>query len=202
MENWIIVGGIIILLIISVVVYLFIFNKKNEVEDESLMSFQESTTDYKDDSYLIKDVKKEIVEPDSLVKNEEKEPQLNISISSKTEKEILRKLDLFEKNRSFLKKDVTLNSLSKQFQTNTKYLSEIIKIHRNKQFNNYLNELRVDYIVNRLLTEPQYINTKVAYLASDSGFASHSTFTTIFTQIMNESPSIYIKKLKEERKSK
>ncbi|MDO3388842.1 helix-turn-helix domain-containing protein, partial [Gilvimarinus sp. SDUM040013] len=100
-------------------------------------------------------------------------------------------LELFEKNKGFTKKDINLASLSKQFETNTKYLSEIIKTHRQKQFNSYLNELRVNYIVNRLQNEPKYINTKVSYLASDCGFASHSTFTTTFTQIMNESPSAF-----------
>ena len=100
----------------------------------------------------------------------------------------------------FIKKDVNLTTLSKQFETNTKYLSEIIKIHRQKPFNLYLNELRINYIVNRLKNEPKYISTKVSYLASDCGFASHSTFTTIFTQIMNESPSVFVKRIKEEQK--
>jgi len=198
MNSWIIVIGITILVVIGILTYFFFFKKKKYTEDETLTSFNEIKIDQKEE---IINTKKEISESQIIPQKQVEEPQLSISISSKTEKEILRKLDLFEKNRSFLKKDVTLNSLSKQFQTNTKYLSEIIKIHRNKQFNNYLNELRIDYIVNRLLTEPQYINTKIGYLASDCGFASHSTFTTIFTQIMDESPSIYIKKLKEIRKS-
>lgn len=198
MNSWIIIIGITILVGCASLIYLFFFKKKDDEEDETLTSFYEIKIEEKEE---IINTKKEISEPQIIPQKQVEEPQLNISISSKTEKEILRKLDLFEKNRGFLRKDVTLNSLSKQFQTNTKYLSEIIKIHRNKQFNNYLNELRIDYIVNRLLTEPQYINTKIGYLASDCGFASHSTFTTIFTQIMDESPSIYIKKLKEERKS-
>ena len=131
----------------------------------------------------------------------EEKPTNNLSISSKTENDLLRKLELFEKNKGFTKKDINLASLSKQFETNTKYLSEIIKTHRQKQFNSYLNELRVNYIVNRLQNEPKYINTKVSYLASDCGFASHSTFTTTFTQIMNESPSAFIKRIKAEQKN-
>ena len=131
----------------------------------------------------------------------EEKPMNNLSISSKTENDLLRKLELFEKNKGFIKKDVNLALLSKQFETNTKYLSEIIKTHRQKQFNSYLNELRVNYIVNRLQNEPKYINTKVSYLASDCGFASHSTFTTTFTQIMNESPSAFIKRIKAEQKN-
>jgi AraC-like DNA-binding protein len=125
----------------------------------------------------------------------------NTNIASKTEKALLKKLELFEKNKGFIKKDVNLTSLAKQFETNTKYLSEIIKTYRQKQFNNYLNELRINYIVDRLQNEPKYINTKISYLASDCGFTSHSTFTTIFTQIMNESPSVFMKRIKEEKKN-
>lgn len=197
MDSWIIVVAVVILLVIGAL-FFFMFKRKKKNEVEIEMPFQEPFIESKKENPVLET---EEIEIKPLPKKEEA-PQLNISISSKTEKEILRKLDLFEKNKGFLRKDVTLNSLSKQFQTNTKYLSEIIKSHRNKQFNTYLNELRIDYIVNRLLTEPQYINTKIGYLASDCGFPSHSTFTTIFTQIMNESPSVYIKKLKEERFNK
>lgn len=198
MDSWIIVIAVVILLVIGAL-FFFMFKRKKKNEVKIEMSFQEPFTESKTENPILETEEIEII---PLPKKSEEAPQLNISISSKTEKEILRKLDLFEKNKGFLRKDVTLNSLSKQFQTNTKYLSEIIKSYRNKQFNTYLNELRIDYIVNRLLTEPQYINTKIGYLASDCGFPSHSTFTTIFTQIMNESPSIYIKKLKVERTKK
>ena len=126
------------------------------------------------------------------------EAQLAISISSKTENILLQKLELFERNRGFIKKDISLSSLAKQFKTNTKYLSEIIKKKKKKQFNHYINELRIHYIVNKLKSEPHYINTKISYLASDCGFTSHSSFTTIFTQIMKESPSVFIKNTKEE----
>ena len=136
-----------------------------------------------------------------IVPEEEDDTLINLNIASKTEKALLKKLELFEKNKGFIKKDVNLTTLAKQFETNTKYLSEIIKTYRHKQFNTYLNELRIHYIVDRLQNEPKYINTKISYLASDCGFTSHSTFTTIFTQIMNESPSVFMKRIKAEQKA-
>lgn len=200
METW-----LIILLLISAIIILgliiYFVSKKTKQSTEISVEEISSVKEIKEiPSEPIKEEVTNKIIPPTEVMIEEK-PTNNLSISSKTENDLLRKLELFEKNKGFTKKDINLASLSKQFETNTKYLSEIIKTHRQKQFNSYLNELRVNYIVNRLQNEPKYINTKVSYLASDCGFASHSTFTTTFTQIMNESPSAFIKRIKEEQKN-
>ena len=202
METWLIILLIVLAIIILGLIIYFVSKKTKqptEISVEEISYVKESK------EILLEPIKQEVTNkiipptPTTEVIIEEK-PMNNLSISSKTENDLLRKLELFEKNKGFIKKDVNLASLSKQFETNTKYLSEIIKTHRQKQFNSYLNELRVNYIVNRLQNEPKYINTKVSYLASDCGFASHSTFTTTFTQIMNESPSAFVKRIKEEQK--
>ncbi|MGV0925918.1 MULTISPECIES: helix-turn-helix domain-containing protein [unclassified Empedobacter] len=200
METWLIISLIVLAIIILGLIIYFISKKtkqSTEISTEEINSVKEIPSEP-----IKEEVTNKIIPPTppTEVIIEEK-PMNNLSISSKTENDLLRKLELFEKNKGFTKKDINLASLSKQFETNTKYLSEIIKTHRQKQFNSYLNELRVNYIVNRLQNEPKYINTKVSYLASDCGFASHSTFTTTFTQIMNESPSAFIKRIKEEQKN-
>lgn len=130
---------------------------------------------------------------------EKDEPKLSISISSKTEKILLNKLQEFEDSKAFIKKDVNLNNLAKKFETNTKYLSEIIKTYKNKNFNNYLNDLRINHLISELKTNEKVLNTKVSYLASDFGFSSHSSFSTIFTQYVGQTPSEYIKNLKQEK---
>lgn len=211
MDTWLIVLIVVSCVIVLGIIYYFVTKKSNQTEQnqsEDVNNTNDKTEASTDN--LLNSVKTEedkkvqtlIQEDSTTISNQEiilEEPQLSINISSKTEKILLRKLELFEKNKGFIKKDINLSSLAKQFETNTKYLSEIIKTHRQKQFNNYLNELRVNYIVDRLQNEPKYINTKISYLASDCGFTSHSTFTTIFTQITNESPSIFMKRIKEER---
>ena len=211
MDTWLIVLIVISCVIVLGIIYYFVTKKSNQTEQNHSETVNntnnktEASTDNLSNSVKTEEDKKvqTLTQEDSTtISNQEiiqEEPQLSINISSKTEKILLRKLELFEKNKGFIKKDINLSSLAKQFETNTKYLSEIIKTHRQKQFNNYLNELRVNYIVDRLQNEPKYINTKISYLASDCGFTSHSTFTTIFTQITNESPSIFMKRIKEER---
>ena len=202
METWLIILLIVLAIIILGLIIYFVSKKTKQptkISVEEISSVKESKEILPEP--IKEEVTNKIIPPTT--KTEviiEEKPMNNLSISSKTENDLLRKLELFEKNKGFIKKDVNLASLSKQFETNTKYLSEIIKTHRQKQFNSYLNELRVNYIANRLQNEPKYINTKVSYLASDCGFASHSTFTTTFTQIMNESPSAFVKRIKEEQK--
>ncbi|MDM1521686.1 helix-turn-helix domain-containing protein [Empedobacter sp. 225-1] len=210
MDNWIIISFVIsALIILGLIIYFISKNKKNK-KNKIIQEIELSTNNDK-----IKTVKNEVaakkiveikstgnIESESTPQQDIRKEKIvsNLSISSKTENDLLRKLEQFEKNNDFIKKDINLAVLSKQFKTNTKYLSEVIKTHRQKPFNTYLNELRINYIVNRLKNEPKYINTKVSYLASDCGFTSHSTFTTIFTQIMNESPSVFVKRIKEEQK--
>src|SRR5690625_6634591 len=60
-----------------------------------------------------------------------------------TEQRIFAKLDKFEKETKFTKKSVSLTYLALYCDTNTKYLSQVINTHKNKDFNNYINELRV-----------------------------------------------------------
>ena len=108
---------------------------------------------------------------------------------------ILSKMKKFEDSNKFLQKEMSLAMLASQFGTNTKYLSEIINKHLGKNFNNYINDLRINYIVEKLKTTPKYLNYKVSYLAEETGFSSHSSFTTVFKNTTGISPNVFIKLL-------
>ena len=117
-------------------------------------------------------------------------------IPEKTENLILSKLDLFEKSKEVTDPHLSLAVLAKKLDTNSKYLSEIINKHKQKNFSNYLNELRVKYIVDKLQNNPEYLQYKTSYLAEEAGFASRTTFTTIFKNVTGTSPSQFIEQLK------
>lgn len=124
-----------------------------------------------------------------------------IFILEETEKLILSKLKRFESSNRFTSKDISLAVLAGQLDTNTKYLSEIINTHYNVNFNTYINRLRINYLVEKLKTDPNYINYKISFLAEDCGFASHSSFTTVFKSITGISPVTFIDLLKEEKQA-
>lgn len=124
------------------------------------------------------------------------------TLLKESENQILQALNKFESTKKFTNKDMSLSTLASQLNTNTKYLSEVINRHKQKNFNAYINELRINYITEKIKTDPNYINYKVSYLAEESGFSSHSTFTTVFKSIVGVSPIMFVEFVKEEREEK
>ena len=123
-----------------------------------------------------------------------------ILISKEKEKDILARLDEFEKSDKFLSREMSLAVLAGQMETNTKYISEIINKYKQKNYNNYINELRINHIAYLLKTEPVYLSYKVSYLAEKAGFSSHSTFATVFKSVTGISPNTYIQQLNQNKK--
>lgn len=109
------------------------------------------------------------------------------------ELEILQKLDKFEKSTKFTNPKLSVASLAVMFKTNPTYLSETIRKYKQKNFNNYINELRIHYICGKIKAHPEFLNYKISYLAEVAGFSSHSTFTTIFKTITGISPSAFLR---------
>ncbi|WP_241286408.1 helix-turn-helix domain-containing protein [Chryseobacterium arthrosphaerae] len=125
--------------------------------------------------------------------NENKSPAI---IPEDTAKILLEKLERFEASEKYLKKEVSLPWLANYLNTNTKYLSEIIKTERGKNFSNYINGLRINFIVDKLYNEPIYREYKISYLAEASGFTTHKVFVTAFKNEHGVTPSYFIEKLR------
>jgi len=96
-----------------------------------------------------------------------------------------------------LKIPMIVQSLAKKLETNTKYLSEAINNHKQKNFNAYINELRINYIIGKLKNKPIYRSYKIKYLAEESGFSTHSAFAAVFKSVTGMSPANYIQLLKQ-----
>lgn len=122
----------------------------------------------------------------------------SISITDETVKTILTKLEKFEKSRKFTRKDLSLTSLANDLNTNTRYLSEIIKQYKGNNYNNYINGLRINYITNKLYESPIYREYKISYLAEACGFSSREVFAVVFKKETGVSPSYFINNLKKD----
>lgn len=129
---------------------------------------------------------------------EDKSPENIINISEDTTASLLNKLSKFEKSEKFLKNDMSLSALSNSLNTNPRYLSEIIKQHKGKNFNNYLNGLRIHYITNKLYDTPVFREYKISYLAEACGFSSREVFAVIFKKETGVTPSYFISQLKKD----
>ena len=112
-------------------------------------------------------------------------------IPQNTERIILDKLETFEKSTLYTDKKLSLKTLSSAMSTNTKYLSYVINKHKERNFNNYINELRISYIIVKFIEEPEYLNYSATKLAEESGFVSRTAFVTKFKEITGNTPSEY-----------
>lgn len=128
-------------------------------------------------------------------------PSRQMVIPHKTEQALLEKLSKFEKSNRFTNPNLTVVTLAKSLDTNTKYLSEVINRHKDMNFNQYVNELRINYIIAKMKQDPKYLNYKIYYLAKECGFSSQSTFSTVFRASTGISPLSFIKFLKNEHQT-
>lgn len=131
-------------------------------------------------------------------KTSEKDPA---KVSKEKETEILEKLKEWEVSDNYLNKNMSISILSAETGINTKYLSEVINNNKGKNFNGYINELRINHIAYLLRTDPAYLNYKVSYLAEYTGFSSHGAFTNVFKSITGMSPNHYIQEIIKNKKS-
>ncbi|HTG56697.1 MAG TPA: helix-turn-helix domain-containing protein, partial [Niabella sp.] len=118
-----------------------------------------------------------------------------ISISAETEQLLISGLNEFENSIQFLKNGISLPVLAAQLNTNTKYLSYIIKLQKQADFNGYVNKLRINYVVTKLQKDPTWRQYKVSALADVSGFSSPSQFAAIFKSTTGLSPSAFLRQL-------
>jgi AraC-like DNA-binding protein len=123
----------------------------------------------------------------------------SFQIPDETSQRILLKLEKFEKNLGFLKKDLTLSYLSNQFRTNPKTLSVVIKDCRDKAYNNYINGLKINYIIQKLYEDRFYREFKIDYLAEECGYSSSKVFVIAFKRETGVTPSYYIANLKKDQ---
>lgn len=135
-----------------------------------------------------KTAKEEITEKNSSKKT--------LLIPKETEEEILAQLEKFEDSKNYLDNKMSLATLSAQLGTNTKYLSEIINKYKDKNFNTYINELRIKHVIQLLSTDRTYLQYKISYIAEIGGFTSHSAFTNVFKSVTGFSPNEYMQNLR------
>lgn len=119
----------------------------------------------------------------------------DLKMAPEVEENILAGLQAFEANFEFNNKNISLYNLANTLNVNTKYLSAVIRKHKNLNFNQYINHLRISYIVDRLKNDKKYRMYKINYLAEITGYSSHSAFSLEFKKIVGIHPSAFIKTL-------
>lgn len=166
------------ILIISIVLILFLFyyKMKNAVLEKRFNEFYEKTSK----EVIINQVEKE-------TKRTELPPDIHILINEK--------INLFEKNETFLDTTITISKLAKQMGTNHSYLSIYINNTKECNFSVYLKTLRVNYAIERLKIDAVFRKYTIKAIAIESGFKGAESFSKEFKKVSGMYPSYFIKKI-------
>lgn len=121
----------------------------------------------------------------------------SLDINPEIIRAIQRHLDAFESQKKFLRKNIKLTTMAKMFDSNIVYVSKVILHYKQKKSVNYVNDLRIDYIVEKIRESNKFRNYTNNALATEAGFKTAQHFTTAFVKRMGHSPTTYINTLKK-----
>ena len=172
-QKYFVLMGIVLFLVLLFGLLCF-FNKRGDKRLEKIVSLLESTKKSNTD--------------ESAVENDKK-----LNIDPTIVNAILENLKAFENERGFLNSKITLHEFAKKLQTNTKYLSKVINTHKLKSFRNYINDLRVQYSIEKLEKNTNYRNYTMHAMAEEAGFSNRESFSKAFRKKTGETVSDFLK---------
>jgi AraC-like DNA-binding protein len=144
---------------------------------------------------VIETVEKPVESSEEIIKSEKKSSQKAIK-SDKTVDEILQKLKNLEAQEFYLNPKYNLYATAKKIDTNTTYLSTILNTHKKMTFTEYLNNLRIQYTLDRLENDKKFRMYTIKAIAKEVGYKSHGSFSRAFKAKTGENPSTYLKKIR------
>jgi AraC-like DNA-binding protein len=113
--------------------------------------------------------------------------------------DVLKNMSEFESTQGYLNKDITLNSLAKDFNTNSSYLSSIINHEKQTNFASYLRDLRITYAINCIKQDRDYLKYSMNGLADEFGFTTAASFSNAFRKKTDIKPSYFLEQLRKEK---
>lgn len=116
-----------------------------------------------------------------------------ISIDEAKEIEIINKLKALEEKKFYLKPEFNQQEVAKKLKTNTTYLSHVVNKNFQKTFSEYSNELKINYAINEMITNPIYRKYSTQAIAESVGFKNAISFTKSFNKRTGVTPAQFIK---------
>ncbi len=114
--------------------------------------------------------------------------------------ELIEKIALglkkLEHKETFLDPNFKLAFVAKKLNTNTAYLSQYFNQVIQKTFSEYTQELRIQYVLQKLIDAPHFRKYTLQAIAEEVGYKDANTFVRVFKRQTGLSPNYYIEKLK------
>lgn len=102
-----------------------------------------------------------------------------------------------KQNHYYQDQELSLNSLAEKLGMHPHELSRIINIALKKNFNDFINEYRVQDVAAKM-QDPAYDRITLLGMAYDAGFNSKATFIRAFKQLTGKNPAEYKRELAKE----
>lgn len=118
-----------------------------------------------------------------------------LTLDEEKEAEILKKLKDIELKKVFLNQDFTLQFVAKKIKTNTTYLSYIVNKNFGKSFSEYANELKINYVINEMISNTKYRKYSTQAIAESVGYKNATSFARSFNKKTGLSPVQFAQKL-------
>ncbi|WP_333599294.1 helix-turn-helix domain-containing protein [Flavobacterium sp.] len=116
------------------------------------------------------------------------------------DEELIQKLTLglkkLEQKEVFLDPNFKLAFVAKKLNTNTAYLSQYFNQVMQKSFSEYTQELRIHYVLQKLVDAPYFRKYTLQAIAEEVGYKDANTLVRVFKKQTGLSPNYYIEKLK------
>ncbi|MEG0850388.1 helix-turn-helix domain-containing protein [Flavobacterium plurextorum] len=180
-------------LIFVSVVFLLIKNirDKNKAHKKmnALIEEFKANIEKKNNSELVEpqpEIQEEVLE---LEEAQLKKENITLSIDEAKENKIVEKLLALENKLEYLNADFTLPYVAKKIKTNTTYLSYVVNKRFGKSFGEYSNELKINYVINEMITNHMYRKYSTQAIAESVGFKNAVSFAKSFRKRTGVSPA-------------
>jgi AraC-like DNA-binding protein len=136
-------------------------------------------------------------EPANNTEDKEETSATSLLISKMPDAEIeawkLKILILIEQDKLYLNPELTLTDFAQRLQTHSKLVSAVINEAFDKNFNDFVNEYRVN-IFKAKVNDPKLKHLTLLAIAFECGFNSKSTFNRAVKRATGDMPSAFIQK--------
>lgn len=96
-----------------------------------------------------------------------------------------------EAQKAYINPNLTLNDLARSLDTTPRQISQVVNQGFKMNFNDYINRMRVEAVV-ELLKEKKHEQFTLLAIALDAGFNSKTTFNRAFKKFTGKSPREYL----------
>lgn len=131
----------------------------------------------------------EPVTQDSRSQSNPKEP-----VSTDMTEEAKRIAIEIERNLYYLDSEMSLKSLADALSIHPNTLSKIINEGHGKNFSDFINDYRVNAVIDRL-NDPKYDHVTLLGISFECGFNSKTTFNRVFKNVTGKTPLVYKKEV-------